>query len=188
MEKEKILQIAVPAVAIAVIVFVVVFIVSGTSTPTDAPKVVTGTLPPLPQGKKMIAEVVPPTSEGVGLELPDLNAPEWKPLGDGLKIWDVKVGEGDIAVVESDDADWHYTGWLPSGRVFDSSVRKGQAFSTNLRNVVQGWTRGLPGMKVGGVRRLFIPSPLGYGSKGAGSDIPANTDLIFEVKLLRISR
>ena len=187
MEKEKMLQIVVPAIAVAAIIVIVAFIVVGTAPPSDDTKAGSGKAPPLAPGKKMLAQV-DINSDGVGMTAPDLNSPEWKNIGDSLKVWDVKVGEGDVAIVETDDGLWHYTGWRPDGFVFDSSVRKGQAFSTNLQNVVQGWTRGLPGMKVGGVRRLFIPSALGYGSKGAGSDIPANTDLIFEVKLLRISR
>ncbi len=186
MEKEKVLQIAVPAIAVAAIVVVVALIVNGAAPPV-ANKPGSGTLPPLPPGKETVAQV-PANSEGMSLEKPDLNAPEWKDTGEGLKVWDVKLGEGDIGVTPSDEAVWHYTGWRPDGFVFDSSVRKGEPFPTNLLNVVQGWTRGLPGMKVGGIRRLYVPSPLAYGKKGAGREIPPNTDLIFEVKLLRISR
>ena len=187
MEKEKMLQIAVPAIAVAAVILVVALVISGASTPTEETKAGSGIPPAIAHGKKLIAQV-PISPDGVGLQMPDLNALEWRTSGEGLKIWDVQAGEGETGVLESDDGVWHYTGWLPNGRVFDSSLRKGEPFATNLRSVVPGWTRGLAGMKVGAVRRLYIPSVLGYGSQGAGKDIPPNTDLVFEVKLLRISR
>ena len=188
MEKEKMLQIAVPAIAVAAVILVVALIINGASAPAEVTKAGSGIPPAIAQGKKLIAEV-PVSPDGVGLQsMPDLNAPEWRPSGEGVKIWDVKVGEGETGILQSDDGLWHYTGWLPNGHVFDSSLRKGEPFSTNLYGVVKGWTQGLTGMKVGGIRRLYIPSALGYGSQGAGRDIPPNTDLVFEVKLLRISR
>lgn len=189
MEKDKMLQILIPALALAAVIVVVALIV-GQSSPdsTTAPtKPGSGIVPPLMPEMKVIAEV-PANTEGTSMTKPDLNAAEWRDIGAGLKIWDVKVGEVDPPITASDTGLWHYTGWLPNGNVFDSSVRKNEPFSTNLNSVVKGWMLGLPGMKVGGIRRLYIPSALAYGAKGAGRDIPANTDLIFEVKLLRISR
>jgi peptidylprolyl isomerase len=84
----------------------------------------------------------------------------------------------------------HYTGWLNNngekGKEFDSSVRLGQPFSFTIGvgQVIQGWDEGVMTMKVGEQRRLFIPSNLGYGSRGAGGVIPANANLIFDVELL----
>lgn len=188
MEKEKMLQIVVPAIAVAAIIVVVGLIIVGTSPPSDDTKPGSGKAPPLAHGKKMLAQV-DINSEGVGLTPPDVNSPEWKDIGNGLKAWDVKVGEGDVAIVETDDGLWHYTGWRPDGFVFDSSLRKtGDPIPFNLRSVIKGWMLGLAGMKAGGVRRLYIPSVLAYGPQGQGKDIPGNTDLLFEVKLLRISR
>ena len=188
MEKEKMLQIVVPAIVVAAIIVIVAFIVVGTAPPSDDTKAGSGKAPPLAPGKKMLAQV-DINSDGVGMTPPDLNSPDWKNIGDGLKAWDVKVGEGDVAIVETDDGLWHYTGWRPDGFVFDSSLRKaGEPITFNLQSVIKGWKLGLAGMKAGGVRRLYIPSALAYGPQGQGKEIPGNTDLLFEVKLLRISR
>ena len=88
----------------------------------------------------------------------------------------------------------HYTGWLfdavakdHHGRQFDSSLKRRQPFSFPLGagRVIQGWDQGIPGMKVGGTRRLVIPPELAYGAKGAGNGvIPPNATLLFEVELL----
>src|SRR5579863_9794970 len=86
----------------------------------------------------------------------------------------------------------HYTGWLDNngqeGRKFDSSHDRHQPFSFRIGagQVIQGWDEGVMSMKVGEKRRLFIPSNLGYGSRGAGGVIPANANLIFDVELLGI--
>jgi FKBP-type peptidyl-prolyl cis-trans isomerase len=116
--------------------------------------------------------------------LPDLAAKEWQKLGTaGLEIWDVKEGTGE-AVKPGGTVTVHYTGWLTDGKQFDSSVGS-RPVSFPLRGVIQGWQEGIPGMKPGGVRRLKIPSELGYGKQGAGSDIPPNATLVFEVELIK---
>jgi len=116
--------------------------------------------------------------------LPDLKAKEWKKLGDkGLEIWDVKEGEG-AAVKPGAKVTVHYTGWLTNGKEFDSSVG-GQPVTFGLDQVIAGWTQGIPGMKPGGIRRLKIPSELGYGKRGAGADIPPDSELVFEVQLIK---
>jgi len=87
----------------------------------------------------------------------------------------------------------HYTGWLNNngepGQMFDSSFKRNQPFTFQIgvHQVIQGWDEGVMSMKIGEKRRLFIPSQLGYGARGAGSAIPANANLIFEVELLKIS-
>ena len=87
----------------------------------------------------------------------------------------------------------HYTGWInvngERGRQFDSSLTRGKPFTfiIGVGHVIQGWDEGVMTMKVGEKRRLFIPSKLGYGARGAGSVIPANADLIFDVELISIS-
>jgi FKBP-type peptidyl-prolyl cis-trans isomerase len=80
----------------------------------------------------------------------------------------------------------HYTGWLPSGQLFDTSKQPGrEPFSVQIPGgVIAGWNEGLLGMRVGETRRLFIPPSLGYGERGAGGVIPPNSWLVFDVELL----
>jgi FKBP-type peptidyl-prolyl cis-trans isomerase len=104
-----------------------------------------------------------------------------------LKIEDLVVGTG-AAAKNGDTLSVHYTGWLENGTKFDSSLDSGQPieFVLGQGRVIPGWEQGLVGMKVGGKRRLTIPSALGYGTSGAGDLIPPNATLIFEVELLAI--
>jgi FKBP-type peptidyl-prolyl cis-trans isomerase len=123
------------------------------------------------------------------MTLPDLKSTEWKdaPSGGGLKIWDVKTGEGTPVTGSRARVKVHYTGWLLNGKVFDSSVTRGEPIAFGLDGVIKGWTNGVPGMKPGGVRRLYIPSALAYGSQNVGGGlIPPNSDLVFEIELLEI--
>jgi len=103
----------------------------------------------------------------------------------GLQYIDLKIGAGAIVRVGT-NVSVHYTGWLENGKKFDSSVDRGQPFSFPLGagRVIKGWDEGVQGMKVGGKRKLIIPSNLGYGARGAGGAIPPNATLIFEVELL----
>ena len=110
--------------------------------------------------------------------------PGLKDLGDGLKIRDLKVGEGE-PVKEGATVLAHYTGWTVDGNVFDSSHKRGQPTSFSLNEVVKGWGQGIPGMKPGGVRKLVIPAALGYGEGGRGESIPGGATLIFEVEIIK---
>ncbi len=105
----------------------------------------------------------------------------------GLQYVDLLVGEGAPAQA-GQTVIVHYTGWLENGKKFDSSVDRGQPFSFPLGagRVIKGWDEGVQGMKVGGKRKLTIPSNLGYGPRGAGGIIPPNATLIFDVELLGI--
>lgn len=82
----------------------------------------------------------------------------------------------------------HYTGCLEDGSVFDSSIKKGKAFQFvfGTGRVIKGWDQGLVGMRVGGKRKLFVPSELAYGEREIGDIIPAFSDLTFEVELLEV--
>ncbi len=104
----------------------------------------------------------------------------------GVKISDVKVGTGDVAQ-PGDTLTVNYTGKLTDGKVFDSSIDRGQPFVFPLGagQVIKGWDQGLVGMKVGGVRELVISPEFGYGPQAVGP-IPANSTLIFEVTLLGV--
>lgn len=153
-----------PAAALAVL-FVAV---ASAETPATAPSTPT-TTPPAP---------------------PAAAAPE-----ETVLVTDVVKGVGDeafpgmVVIV-------HYTGWLydpaapdQHGRKFDSSRDRGQPLSFPLGSgrVIRGWEQGVPGMKVGGKRRLVIPPSLAYGSRGAGNGvIPPNATLIFDVELLAV--
>ena len=96
-------------------------------------------------------------------------------------------GNGD-AVQPGATVTCHYTGAIAkSGEVFQSSHDFGRAISFPLSGVIAGWTQGVPGMKVGGTRRLLIPAAMAYGSTPPyGSGIPANADLVFDIELVSI--
>lgn len=102
----------------------------------------------------------------------------------GLQIIEVTVGDGD-EVAPGDIVTVHYTGWLDDGTVFDSSVERGTPATFALSDVIQGWQEGIPGMQVGGTRRLIIPPELAYGSQARGN-IPPNSRLTFDVELISI--
>ena len=106
----------------------------------------------------------------------------------GLQYDDTVIGDGAQAK-DGDTVSVHYTGWLEDNTKFDSSKDRNQAFSFKLGAgmVIKGWDEGVAGMKIGGTRKLTIPSELGYGARGAGGVIPPNASLIFEVELLGIN-
>lgn len=103
-----------------------------------------------------------------------------------LGIEDLTVGTGEEAK-EGDTVEVHYVGTLEDGTQFDSSRDRDETFSFTIGEgyVIQGWEQGIPGMKVGGLRKLTIPSDLGYGDYGTGP-IPGGATLIFEVELVSI--
>jgi len=106
----------------------------------------------------------------------------------GLQYQDVVVGTGDSPKV-GQSVTVHYTGMLTNGTKFDSSVDRGQPFQfvIGVGQVIKGWDEGVLSMKVGGKRRLTIPAGLGYGAQGAGTLIPPNATLIFDVELLAVA-
>ncbi len=106
----------------------------------------------------------------------------------GLRYQDLEVGKG----VEAYPGAWvevHYIGRLPNGDEFDSTVarRRPFGFQLGMGNVIPGWDEGVVGMRVGGRRKLIIPPHLAYGERGVPGVIPPNTELTFEVLLIKVN-
>ncbi len=104
-----------------------------------------------------------------------------------LEIKDIVVGKG-AEVKAGGTVTVHYTGAVAAtGAIFQSSKDGGTPVTFPLANVIKGWTDGIPGMKIGGTRRLIIPAAEAYGATPPpGSGIPANADLVFDVDLISI--
>lgn len=104
-----------------------------------------------------------------------------------LQIEDILLGEG-ATVQDGDTVVMHYLGTLEDGTKFDSSYDRKEPFETKIGvgYVIKGWDLGIPGMKVGGKRKLTIPHELGYGKYGVDPVIPGFATLIFHVELLKI--
>jgi FKBP-type peptidyl-prolyl cis-trans isomerase FklB len=106
-------------------------------------------------------------------------------LPSGIQYLVIKEGSGAQPLV-SEAVKAHYKGSLLDGKEFDSSFRRNQPFTAPLRSLIKGWQEVLPLMKEGSHWRLWIPSDLAYGDRGAGTDIPGGATLIFEVELISI--
>jgi len=104
-----------------------------------------------------------------------------------LIIEDLVVGSG-VEVKSGDGVSMHYRGTLEDGTKFDSSYDRGKPFETEIGvgHVIRGWDKGVPGMKVGGKRKLIIPYDMAYGERGIPGVIPPKSTLIFEVELIDI--
>lgn len=103
----------------------------------------------------------------------------------GLQYTIIAKGDG-VQPKETDNVTVHYHGTLLDGTVFDSSVERGQPASFPVNGVIPGWVEALQLMNVGSKYKLFIPSNLAYGERGAGGAIGPNATLIFEVELISI--
>jgi FKBP-type peptidyl-prolyl cis-trans isomerase FkpA len=158
--------------------------------------------PPLPAPREAqpptAAPPAEPTAPPQAVTPPPVPAPAPTPPGQpqqplevietdsGLIIEILREGEGEV-VRPGDTIIVHYHGTLDSGRVFDSSYERGEPARLGLFGVIRGWQEGIPGMRVGGKRRLIIPPELGYGRRGTGN-IPPNSLLIFEIEVFDIIR
>lgn len=122
-----------------------------------------------------------------GTDMPVVDPAKLKTTPSGLQYEDVVTGNGSSPQT-GQQVQVHYTGWLTSGKKFDSSVDRGQPFEFTIGQgqVIKGWDEGVATMKTGGTRVLVIPAPLAYGERGAGADIPPNAPLIFKVQLLGV--
>jgi peptidyl-prolyl cis-trans isomerase A (cyclophilin A) len=111
------------------------------------------------------------------------------PADGGLGIVDLVVGNGPEAA-KGDKVKVHYVGTLTNGTEFDSSRKHNEPFDFQIGRgeVIKGWDQGVPGMKVGGKRKLTVPANLGYGARGSPPVIPPNATLVFEVELLDVTK
>ncbi|MDI5899334.1 peptidylprolyl isomerase [Flavobacterium yafengii] len=110
-----------------------------------------------------------------------------KTTASGIKYIVLQEGKGSFPTVIS-NVKVHYTGMFLDGKIFDSSVERGEPINFGLNRVIKGWTEGVQLMKEGAKYKFYIPSYLAYGEQGAGGVIPPNTDLIFEVELLQVNQ
>lgn len=114
---------------------------------------------------------------------------DFAPIDQVSELQIIDIDEGTGAVVQPGATiTAHYTGALcKNGIIFQSSHDFGKPISFGLDQVIRGWTDGVPGMKVGGMRRLIVPSDMAYGSARAASNIPPNSDLVFDIELVDIA-
>lgn len=112
---------------------------------------------------------------------------EPQPSVSELEIIDITVGDGAL-VQPGATITAHYTGaTVKDATIFQSSKDMGRPATFGLSQVIAGWTQGVPGMKVGGTRRLIIPAASAYGASSPSPNIPANADLVFDIELIGIS-
>ena len=151
---------------IRVVTYGIVYVINYTNKPVEVKKEVVAESSPIVQNSPSTKKMQEDVTE--------------------LKIEDLVVGTGAEAVTGK-VISVHYTGTLTNGTKFDSSKDRGEPFEFTLGAglVIQGWDKGFAGMKVGGKRKLTIPSEMGYGDMGSGP-IPPNATLIFEVELLDV--
>ncbi|WP_269756686.1 FKBP-type peptidyl-prolyl cis-trans isomerase [Amycolatopsis aidingensis] len=124
----------------------------------------------------------------MALEKPEIDRPEGIAPGE-LEVEELVEGEGPEAL-PGQDIEVHYVGvTFSSGEEFDSSWSRGEplAFQLGVGQVIAGWDRGIAGMRVGGRRKLIIPSHLAYGEEGAGDAIGPDESLVFVVDLVSVS-
>lgn len=137
-----------------------------------------------PGGDQAVGSAPAQPPQPQAIPVPDLPVLERKELEGGLIIEELKIGEG-YEVKPGGAVVAHYHGTLREGGTkFDSSFERGQPAGFSLSQVIQGWQKGVPGMKVGGIRRITIPYALAYGEAGRPPIIPERADLVFIVQLV----
>jgi len=124
-------------------------------------------------------------TEGAAFLAQNKTQPGVVEIPEGIQYLILQEGSG-RKPAPTDSVKAHYAGSLLSGKEFDSSFRRNQPFTAPLKALIKGWQIALPMMSEGSRWRLWIPSDLAYGDRGAGSDIPGGATLIFEVELLEV--
>jgi hypothetical protein len=156
-------------------------VVSGTPTvvstngPLSLDDILTQSAQPLPTGQAL---------DGNAPGIPVLNG-DIQTTPSGLRYIDEKVGDGASPTLQN-QVIVKYTGWLSSGKIFDSSSDRGPSETLSLNAVIKAWQEGLPTMKVGGKRRLIAPPALAYGAAGLLPYVPPDATVIFDVELLDV--
>ncbi|MGH7243173.1 MAG: FKBP-type peptidyl-prolyl cis-trans isomerase [Phycisphaerales bacterium] len=142
----------------------------------------TGTPAQVAQQAKPEGDAMPPPPPKMAI--PDGPALNHTELDGGLITEDIKIGDG-YEVKPNGAVVAFYHGTLKDGgKEFDSAFRRGEPVAFPLNGVIEGWQKGVPGMRIGGIRRLTIPAKMGYGERGAGASIPPNSDLVFIIQLV----
>lgn len=179
------------AVALALVVVIGVFVFgfplfNNTGATTNSSEATTTTMGtstnPTDATTATGAPAAEPTAEQLAAQEAKLNAVT------ELQMQDITVGTGAVAAA-GDTVTVNYVGALTNGKVFDASANHGSdgfTFPLGAGQVIQGWDKGVAGMKEGGKRVLIIPASMGYGAAGAGSSIPPNAVLVFQVELVKV--
>ena len=172
--------------AAAIIVFTLVLVVAqitSAPSPVSADPISETIAPPA------VVAAVPTASEAEKLmpKAAEENDSDYVTTETGLKYRDIEVGTGDTPQARQ-LVSVHYTGKLPNGKVFDSSLKRGEPFTFPIGagRVIKGWDEGVATMQVGGKRELVIPPDLAYGDRGIPGAIPPKSTLIFDVELLDV--
>jgi len=139
------------------------------------------------QQKQAMAAAEENIQKGKDYLVENAKRPEVTTTASGLQYEVLKEGTGQQPLA-TDQVTVHYTGKLLDGKVFDSSVERGEPATFGLNQVIRGWTEGVQLMKEGAKYRFHIPSELAYGERGAGADIGPGATLVFDVELLSIQK
>jgi peptidylprolyl isomerase len=152
---------------------------------SGTPAAIAGSISPI-ESIATVSLATSAPSQSIAMDNAEKQAPAVT-TASGLQYIEIAEGTGDLPV-KGQTVSVHYTGTLESGKKFDSSRDRNQAFEFQIGEgqVIKGWDEGLSTMKVGGRRKLIIPAELGYGARGAGGVIPPNAVLVFDVELLKI--
>jgi peptidylprolyl isomerase len=152
---------------------------------SGSPAAIAGSISPA-ESIATVSLAISAPSQSIAMDNAEKQAPAVT-TASGLQYIEITEGTGDLPA-KGQTVSVHYTGTLESGKKFDSSRDRNQAFEFQIGEgqVIKGWDEGLSTMKVGGRRKLIIPAELGYGARGAGGVIPPNAVLVFDVELLKI--